>query len=222
MTRVLVADALPIVRSGIATALRQARGFEIVEAADLDGVFDAAAEACPDIALIDLDLRPTGGIAAVSFLHERGDTRSIVWSLDPSAANVLAAIRAGAIGYLRKDVSPEGLVRSLRGVLHGEAPLARDLTALMLDALREQERRDDTRSRAAVLSRRERDVLELIAVGARNREIAAMLTISEFTVKRHVQNILGKLGLASRQSAAAFYAEAFADEAASAALRGVA
>lgn len=218
MTRVLVADALPIVRSGVATALRQAQGFEIVEAADLDEVFDAAADACPDLALIDLGLRPTGGIAAVSFLHERGDTRSIVWSLDPAAADVLSAIRAGAVGYLRKDVSPEGLIRSLHGALHGQAPLGRDLTAVMIEALHGQERRVHVHDRASKLSRRERDVLELMATGSRNREIAVVLAISEFTVKRHVQNILGKLGLRSRQAAAALYVEALAD---GAALRGL-
>lgn len=219
VTRVLVADSLPIVRSGVATLFRQAREFEIVEAAGLDGVFDAAAESCPGLALIDLGLPPAGGIAAVSFLHDRCKTRSIVWSLDPSPVDVISAIRAGAVGYLRKDVSPEGLVRSLQGALHGQAPLARDLTAVMIEALHGQERRVHIRDRAATLSRRERDVLELIATGSRNREIAVALAISEFTVKRHVQNILGKFGLRSRRAAAALYVEAVAD---GAALRGVA
>lgn len=217
--RLLVADPLPVVRSGVRALLHLTREFEVVEAGDLDGVLDAAAEACPGLALIDVGLRPTGGIAAVSFLRDRCETRSIVWSLDPSPADVLSAIRAGAVGYLRKDVSPDGLVRSLQGALHGQAPLARDLTAGMIEELHGHERRVHAHDRAATLSRRERDVLELMATGSRNREIAVALAISEFTVKRHVQNILGKLGLRSRRAAAALYVEAFAD---GAALRGVA
>jgi DNA-binding NarL/FixJ family response regulator len=158
--------------------------------------------------LVDLDLPPSGGIAAVAELQHSA-TSSIVWSLGPARATVLDAIRAGARGYLDKEISPQGLVRALRGVVRGEAALSRELVTLLIDALHGVEERDRVRDQAAVLSSREREVLALVSRGARNREIAAELHISEFTVKRHVQNILNKLEVPSRRSAAAVYRSAF-------------
>jgi DNA-binding NarL/FixJ family response regulator len=137
----------------------------------------------------------------------------IVWSFEATRETVLSAIRAGASGYLHKEISPQGLVRSLRGVVEGEAPLSRDLATLMIQALHALEEQTTARERAAVLSAREREVLNLVALGARNREIAASLFISEFTVKRHMQNILQKLELPSRSAAAQFYRAAFEEEA---------
>ena len=115
---------------------------------------------------------------------------------------------AGADGYLSKEITRAGLVRSLRGVMSGEAALSRELTRFVVDALRGLERRDRTRERIYVLSGRERQVLYYVAQGLRNRQIATTLAISEYTVKRHIQNILGKLDLASRGAAAEFYREA--------------
>jgi DNA-binding NarL/FixJ family response regulator len=100
-------------------------------------------------------------------------------------------------------------VRSLRGVVLGEAPLARDLASRLIDAIHERERALQARERGAALSPREREVLGMVALGARNKQIAAALTISEFTVKRHVQNILEKLELPSRRAAGAFYELAY-------------
>jgi DNA-binding NarL/FixJ family response regulator len=99
-------------------------------------------------------------------------------------------------------------------VINGEAPLSRDLATLMIDAIHRLEDRDRTRERLSVLSSREREILDFVARGARNREIAGQLTISEFTVKRHMQNILGKLNLSSRRAAADFYRAAQAELAA--------
>ena len=96
--------------------------------------------------------------------------------------------------------------------MQGEAPLSRDLASLMIDALHGSEERVRARDRAGILSSREREVLDLVAQGARNKQIASMLTISEFTAKRHVQNILQKLELPSRRAAATFYLTAFGPE----------
>ena len=120
----------------------------------------------------------------------------IVWSLEPSRDAVLESITAGAHGFLHKEISPTGLMRALRGTVNGEAPLSRDMAALMIDAIHTLEARSKARERAAVLSEREKEVLAFVARGARNREIAEELTISEFTVKRHMQNILQKLDVA--------------------------
>lgn len=209
-TRILVADSLSILRSGVRRLLNADSDFEVVEAANLGEVLEVIAEDRPDIALVDLELLPNGGLEAVARLSESGDCRTIVWSCEPSRETVLDAIRAGASGYLDKTITPTGLVRALRGIEHGEAALSRDLATLMVDALHSREKRRDAFERAAVLSPREREVLDLVARGARNRQIAEALAISEFTVKRHMQNILRKLELPSRRAAATVYTAAFA------------
>jgi two-component system, NarL family, nitrate/nitrite response regulator NarL len=211
-TRILVADPLRIFRSGVRNLLERESGFDVLEAASLEDVVDTIALECPDIALLDLELPPYGGVAAVQRLARNCRTHLIVWSFEPSRETVLEAIRSGAHGFLHKEISAEGLVRALRGVVQGEAPLSRDLASLMIDALHGLDERQRARDRIAVLSAREREVLEFVAQGQRNKQIANALTISEFTAKRHVQNILQKLELPSRRAAAAFYRTAFGVE----------
>jgi two-component system nitrate/nitrite response regulator NarL len=211
-TRILVADPLRIFRAGVRNLLTRERGFTVVEAGNFDELLAAVVEDCPDIALIDLDLPPFGGVRAVEKLAGRCSTFTIVWSFEPTRETVLDAVRSGAHGFLRKEISADGLVRALRGVVQGEAPLSRDLATLMIDALHGLDERSRARDRAAVLSVREREVLELVAQGARNKQIASELTISEFTVKRHVQNILQKLEVPSRRAATAFYLTAYGPE----------
>jgi two-component system, NarL family, nitrate/nitrite response regulator NarL len=202
-TRVCIADGVTIFRAGVREVLAREKDFEVVEAVDLES-FVVALQRGIDIALVDADLPPTGAFEAVA--RAKGHcSEVIVWSMKPGPEEVLAAVKAGATGYLRKEISAEGLVRSLRGVGRGESPLSRDLAALLIDALHSAERGSRAREIAAALSAREREVLGHIARGARNKQIAAELTISEFTVKRHVQNILHKLDLPSRRAAAALY-----------------
>jgi two-component system nitrate/nitrite response regulator NarL len=211
-TRILIGDSVPIFRAGVRNLLARESDFEVVEAEDFRGVHDALGEGPPAIALIDVDLPDDGGIAAVRRLAKQVPTHLIVWSFEPSRETVLAAVRAGADGYLHKEISPRGLVRALRGVVDGEAPLSRDLATMMIEALHALEAQTTARERATTLSTREREVLDFVARGARNKEIAAALFISEFTVKRHMQNILQKLELPSRRAAAAFYWAAFGPE----------
>jgi two-component system nitrate/nitrite response regulator NarL len=208
-TRILVADSLSIFRAGVHNLLARESDFEVVEAATLDDMLAAVEQECPDIVLIDLDLPPLGGVAAVQRLARQCSTYSILWSFEPSPETVLSAVRSGAQGFLRKEISVDGLVRALRGAVQGEAPLSRDLASLMIDALHGLDAQAQARDRATVLSSREREVLDLVAQGARNKQIAASLVISEFTVKRHVQNILQKLELPSRREAATLYGTAF-------------
>jgi DNA-binding NarL/FixJ family response regulator len=210
-TKVLVADPFAIFRAGVRNLLKRESDFTAVEAEDLQAVQKLVSAKRPDIVLIDLELPPVGGVAAVQWLDEHCITDTIVWSFDPAQETVLAAVRAGASGYLRKDISPEGLVRALRGVAGGEAPLSRDLAALMVDAIHRLSDCEGTRERLYGLSSRECEVLDYLALGKRNRQIASELTISEYTVKRHVQNILGKLELRSRREAGDFYLASRAD-----------
>jgi two-component system nitrate/nitrite response regulator NarL len=211
-TRILVADPLRIFRAGVRSLLARESDFEVVEAGTLDEVLAAIEFDCPDIALIDLELPPLGGVVAVQRLTHRCSTFTIVWSFEPSRETVLSAVSSGAHGFLHKEISAEGLVRALRGAVQGEAPLSRDLASLMIDAMHGLDERTRARDRATALSPRELEVLNLIAQGARNKQIAAALVISEFTVKRHVQNILQKLELPSRHAAATFYGTAFGSE----------
>ena len=208
-TRVVVADPVTMFRTGVRGVLSREKDFAFIEASNLEELLDVAAHEYPDIALIDLDLPPDGGIAAIRRLAAVDSIESIMWSVAPARETVLDAIRAGASGYLDKELSPAGLVRSLRSLRSGEAALSRMLATRLIDALHGLEERERVLARADLLSHREREVLALVARGARNKEIAAALFISEFTVKRHVQNILEKLELPSRTAAAAFYRSVF-------------
>lgn len=208
----LLADSAEMFRAGVRGLLERESEFEIAEVRDLFGVLDAIESARPNVALVDLDLPPRGAAVATEHLVRRCATGTIVWSFDPVAERVLDAIRAGASGCLRKDISPDGLVRALRGFAAGEAPLSRDLAALVVHAFQGGAERKRARERAEMLSHREREVLALVAQGAHNRDVAAALGISEFTVKRHMQNILEKLGVHSRSAAASFYQRALEEE----------
>jgi len=201
-TRVLLLDPLPLFRAGVRGHLVEESDFEVVEAGSLEEVRRLEP---PDIALVDS--------AFVHAVEALGDACVVVWSFAPESHEVLAAIQAGADGYLHKEISSHGLVRALRALPQGEAPLSRDLAAAMIEALHGQEAHSQVQARLAVLSAREREVLELVALGARNASIAESLSISEFTVKRHVQNILGKLGVASRSAAGAIYRSALDESA---------
>jgi two-component system nitrate/nitrite response regulator NarL len=211
-TRILVADSLRIFRAGVRNLLARESDFEVVEAGSLEDVREVVAHQSVDIAVIDLELPPSGGVAAVELLARESSAHTIVWSFEPVPETVLSAVRAGAHGVLRKEISPEGLVRALHGIVQGEAPLSRGLATLMIDALHGHDARTRARERFSSLSTRERQVLDLVAEGAANKQIAALLAISEFTVKRHVQNILQKLELPSRKAAATFHRTAFGVE----------
>jgi DNA-binding NarL/FixJ family response regulator len=198
-SRILVADSMPIFRAGV----RKLLGRESEEA------LQRVAETPLDVGLIDLDLPPAGGIEAVSRLVRECSAQLVLWTFEPTREMIFEGVRAGASGFLPKEITAAGLVRALRGISRGEAPLSRDLASLMIDALHGDEVRAQARERAAALTTREREVLALVSQGARNKQIAASLLISEFTVKRHIQNILEKLELRSRKAAAALHATAF-------------
>lgn len=203
MIHVTVADPLPIFRAGVGTCLRREGDFEVTEAATLRETLESACSA--DVVLVDVDLPPEGGVVAVERLTEESTARIAVWSLAPDGEAMLAAVRAGASGFLAKEISPQALSRALRALARGEALVPRPLIRTVVDALRRVDQRQRAQGQFSRLSLRERQVLELVALGARNRHIAEELQISEFTVKRHVQNILRKLEVASRNAAGTFY-----------------
>lgn len=205
-TTVLVADGASIFRSAVRSLLARASDLEVFDAATGDDAVSMAAELRPAVALVDLALPLEGGIETIRRLAAVSPaTTRIAWAQEAVPDVVLAAIRAGADGFLEKDIGIEGLVRALRGTEVGEAAFSRTGAAALVGSLHTLDARQRARERASHLTARERQILTLVAAGLRNRDIGADLFISELTVKRHVQNILRKLDQTSRRGAAAFY-----------------
>src|SRR5213592_184138 len=165
-TRVVIADPLTMFRSGVRAVLGREADFTTLEASNLDELIHVATHGSPDVALVDLDLPPHGGIAAVRRVAEVSSLQTILWSFAPDRDTVLSGIRSGASGYLDKEVPPAGLVRSLRGLGSGEAPLSRALATQLIEAVHGLREREQIVERADLLSSREREVLELVAQGA--------------------------------------------------------
>jgi DNA-binding NarL/FixJ family response regulator len=210
MIAVVVADAMAAFRAGVRGALEHGGPFQVLQAADRHELDALVASGRPQLALIDVDLPPTGGLPALTELAGAVDV--VMWSFAPSASVILEAIRAGASGFLDKNIHPAALCGALHGIARGELALSRSLTSSLVRELQTVARRQRLMERTAILSHRERDVLALVATGLGNRAIAGELAISEFTVKRHVHNILEKLNRRNRVEAAALYLEAAAAE----------
>jgi DNA-binding NarL/FixJ family response regulator len=202
--RVLLAERDGPTRAGLRLALSGA-GFELVaEVGERDGAVEAALEQRPDVALVGADL-PGGGIDVARAIGERVPaTKVIVMSPRPHEEELLAAVLAGAVGYLSTAISLERLPRALDGVIRGELALPRRYTRYLLDALRgrEIERSLVTAHANAALTDREWQILRLLGDGASTVQMAQRLGISEVTVRRHVSSVLGKLGVTDRAGAA--------------------
>jgi DNA-binding NarL/FixJ family response regulator len=202
---VALADPFPVFRLGVSAILAETGEFEVSVATSLDELEELlAVEPPPDLALIDLDL-PSNPVDAVALLRQN-DVAPVVWSKRDrlSADLVFELVQAGAVGVLTKEISPTGLVRALRGAIRGQAALGRETAWLLIQGTQAANTTSST-ARRAPLSPRELEVLELVADGRPNKAIAAHLGLSEFTVKRHVQNILRKVGARSRWEASASY-----------------
>lgn len=195
--RVLVVDDHPVVRQGLRTFLDLQDDITVVgEAADGAAAVSAAVQLAPDVVLLDLRMPGTDGAHALRELRARGvQTRVLVVTSFTDPAAVLPALRAGAAGYVYKDVDPLALATAIRAVHAGHA---------LVDAavLGQLTGTDATSRHGAALTPRERDVLAQIAGGRSNREIARALSLSEKTVKTHVGSIFSKLGVADRTQAA--------------------
>jgi DNA-binding NarL/FixJ family response regulator len=200
---VLVADDHAPTRAGVRDALGD-DGFTVVaEAAGADAAVELALRERPDVCLLDVHM-PGGGIAAAARITENLPESAVVMlTVSRDDEDLFAALRAGAAGYLLKDMDPARLAPALRGVVAGEAAVPRTLVARVVEEFRSSERRPSlplVRSRGARLTAREWEVLELLRERLTTGEIAHRLGLSAVTVRRHVSSILAKLRVPDRRA----------------------
>ena len=199
MIRVLVVDDHALVRRGLGDLLGAAEGIEVVgEIADGTQAAAAVADLEPEIVLMDLSMPGMDGIAATrAVLEVRPATKVIMLTSFSENARILAALEAGAVGYLLKDAEPDEVIRALGDAHAGGVPLSPKAARALLP------RNESTRGISGdALTAREREVLLLVAVGLPNKSIARRLTISEKTVKAHLTRVFAVLGVSDRTSAA--------------------
>jgi two-component system, NarL family, response regulator LiaR len=202
--RVLIADDHAVVRQGLRTFLDLQADIDVVgEAADGEEAVAVATEHAPDVILLDLVMPRLDGIGALRRLREAAPAaRVIVLTSFGEDERLFTALRAGASGYLLKDVEPAELVRSIRTVHGGGAPLSPAVAARVVEELASGG--GAGRAAADDLTPRELEVLCLIARGQSNKRIALELGVAEKTVKTHVSHVLAKLGLSDRTQAALY------------------
>ncbi len=202
--RVLLVDDQALVRTGFRMILADEPDIEVVgEAANGQEAVEAAARLQPDVVVMDIRMPVMDGVEATRRLAAAGGgigPRILVLTTFDADENVVHALRAGASGFLLKDVPPDDFVRALRTVAAGEALIAPSVTKRLLDRFASLALPPDesAASRLAALTDREREVLRLVAAGLANREIAERLTLAEPTVKAHVSHLLDKLELRDR------------------------
>jgi two-component system, NarL family, response regulator LiaR len=197
--RILLVDDHAVVREGLRAFLELQDGLEVVgEAQDGEEAVAQAARLKPDVILMDLVMPKLDGVAAMRRLRESAHrARVVVLTSFLEDERLLPAIQAGAAGYLLKNTEPAELARAIRAAHAGEAVIDPTVAARLVAALA-----DGARTPSDDLTRREREVLELIVRGRSNKRIALELGIAEKTVKTHVGHMLAKLGVADRTQAA--------------------
>jgi DNA-binding NarL/FixJ family response regulator len=206
--RILLVDDQALFRAGLRTLLSAQRDFEIVgEAANGEEALRLAQESCPDVVLMDLRMPVLDGVAATRRLCAASpDCRVIMLTTFDDDEYIYEGLRAGALGYMLKDADPEVLFQAIRAAARGEAVLQPSVAAKVVAQFARMAGQTPPPSSPEPLieplSEREREVLAHVAEGQTNKEIAAALFITEGTVKNHVTNILGKLGVRDRTQAA--------------------
>jgi two-component system, NarL family, nitrate/nitrite response regulator NarL len=203
--RIVVIDDHTLFRRGITALLARVPGFAVVgEAADgFDGIRTVVAQR-PDVVLLDLHMPGISGIDAMqAILKEAPGTHIVMLTVSEEADDLMLALRAGALGYLLKNIESDFLVDCVRRAADGESVMSPEMTAKLMREVRT----GGTTAAQPALSPREREILGHLARGASNKEIARDLDVAESTVKIHVQHILRKLELTSRVQAAVWAVE---------------
>jgi two-component system nitrate/nitrite response regulator NarL len=201
--RVLIIDDHPLFRKGVADLLSLEPELQLVgEAASGEEGIPLAQRLAPDLILLDLNMRAMDGVETLRRLREAGmtDARILILTVSNADEDVVRSRRAGAYGDLLKDMEPEEILASLRTAMRGGVAISPELTTLLARALREDG--SPVEPERAGLTRREREILNLLAAGMSNKLIARELDVAVGTVKVHVKNLLRKLGLKTRLEAA--------------------
>jgi len=204
--RVVVVDDHTLFRRGIISLLAHERDFAIVgEAADgFEGIRAVAAHR-PDVVLLDLNMPGISGLEALAaILKDVPGTHVVMLTVSEDAEDLVAALRGGAQGYLLKNIDGEFLVQSIRRAAEGDSVISPEMAGKLMRQVRTG---TPNAQPADVLSPREREILQRLAKGGSNKEIARDLDLAESTVKIHVQHILRKLNLSSRVQAAVWAIE---------------
>ncbi len=201
--RILVADDYELVRQGLVALLAVKPGVEVIgEAADGTEAVTLARSLQPDVILLDLVMPGKDGIEATKEIKaENPEARILIITSFAEDENVYRAVKAGALGYLLKDSSPQSLMRAIHDVYEGRLSLHPNIALKLMEELNRPSEAPPTTD---PLTEREVEVLKLVAKGLSNQEIAEKLVVSERTVGAHVSNILGKLHLANRTQAALY------------------
>ncbi|ARQ70397.1 response regulator [Streptomyces marincola] len=206
--RVLVVDDHELFRRGLEIVLEQEEDICVVgEAGDGAEAVEKAADLLPDIVLMDVRMPRRGGIEACTSIKEVAPSaRIIMLTISDEEADLYEAIKAGATGYLLKEISTDEVTAAIRAVADGQSQISPSMAAKLLTEFKALVQRTDERRLvpAPRLTDRELEVLKLVAMGKNNRDIAKDLFISENTVKNHVRNILEKLQLHSRMEAVVY------------------
>jgi two-component system nitrate/nitrite response regulator NarL len=203
--RIVVIDDHTLFRRGITALLARVPDFEVVgEAADGFEGIKAVATGRPDVVLLDLHMPGLTGIEAMqAILRESPGAHVVMLTVSEEAEDLMAALRAGALGYLLKNIDSDFLVESIRRAANGDSVMSPEMTGKLLRELRT----GGDASPVPELSPREREIVGCLTRGASNKEIARELAIAESTVKIHVQHILRKLELGSRVQVAVWAIE---------------
>ncbi len=205
--RILLVDDHHLFRKGVAALLAIHKDLKVVgEAGDGYEAVQRARETQPDIILMDINMPKCNGLAVIRAIkQEMPNVRVVMLTVSDSDRDLFAAIKSGADGYLLKNLKPERLFEMLDGMRQGESALSDSLTTSVLDELRQRDRASTAAPvEEAGLTERDLQVLECVARGETNRQIAETLSITENTVKIHLHNILGKLHVENRTQAAMY------------------
>lgn len=204
MIRLVIADDHAVVRRGLTGMLGELDDIEVVGvAADGAEAVALAHRLAPDLVLMDLQMPVMDGVTATRTITERAtDTDVLILTSYSDAPRLLAAIDAGAVGYLLKDAEPEDLVAGIRAASRGESPIDPKAARHLLTSRTTGHRTEEQPAHRAVLSGREREVLDLVAAGLANKQIARRLGITERTVKGHLTSAFQRIGVADRTQAA--------------------
>ena len=211
LIRILIVDDHTLFRSGIKLALQRHDGFEVVGEAGggLEGI-KRAKQLKPDVVLLDLHMPGTSGLEALRVMAEEiPETQIIILTVSEDAEDLLETLRAGARGYLLKNIDTEFLLESVQRAARGESVMSPQIAHKLADSLRAMPKENVAVAEInpGRLSPREREIIVMLAHGSSNKEIAHVLNLSESTIKIHVQGILRKLNLAKRVQAAVYAVE---------------